>query len=48
MALLSLSALLLLGAFVVTIAAALGRAPLWVAVLLVVLVQMLGLGWAIR
>ena len=33
--------LLLLGAFVTTIAAAMGKAPLWVPVLLVVLVLLL-------
>jgi hypothetical protein len=38
---LTISGLLILAAFVVTIAASLNRAPLWIAVLLVVLVQLL-------
>lgn len=38
---LSVSTLLLLTAFVVTIAAALGRAPLWVAVFLMLVVELL-------
>lgn len=33
--------LLVLAAFIVTLAAAIGRAPLWVAVLLLVVVQLL-------
>jgi hypothetical protein len=38
---LTIALLLLLSAFVVTIAASLGRAPLWVAVLLLVVVGLL-------
>jgi hypothetical protein len=38
---LSIALLLVLAAFVVTVLAATGRAPLWVAVLLVVLVELL-------
>jgi hypothetical protein len=41
--LLGLATLLLLIAFALTIGAALGRAPLWVAVLLVALAQLLTL-----
>ena len=37
---LTVSALLVLAAFVVTIAAALGKAPLWVAVLLLVVLHL--------
>lgn len=37
---LSIALLLVLAAFVVTIAAAMGKAPLWVAVLLLVLVHL--------
>jgi hypothetical protein len=40
---LSVSLLLVVAAFLVTIAAALGKAPLWIAVLLVVLVQLLAI-----
>ena len=47
-ALTSLSGLLLLAAFVITLLAALGRAPLWVAVLLVILVECLNLGFRVR
>lgn len=39
---LSVSLLLILAAFVVTILAAIGKAPLWVAVLLVCVVLLLG------
>ena len=39
----SVSLLLALAAFVVVIASAMGRAPLWVAVLLAILVQLLAL-----
>lgn len=38
---LTVTFLLVLAAFVVTIASAMGRAPLWVAVLLLVLVELL-------
>jgi len=38
---LSLTILLVLAAFAVTIGAAIGRAPLWVAVMLLVLLSML-------
>jgi len=38
----SVTLLLILSAFVVTIASAIGRAPLWVAVLLIVLVLLVG------
>lgn len=38
----TITLLLVLTAFFVTIASALGKAPLWIAVLLVVLVQLLG------
>jgi hypothetical protein len=41
--LLSVSVLLVLAAFVVTIAAALNKAPLWVAVLLLVVLEMVRL-----
>lgn len=37
----TVSLILVLGAFVVTVAAAMGRAPLWVAVLLLVVVHLL-------
>jgi hypothetical protein len=40
---LTVSLLLVVAAFIVTIAAALGKAPLWIAVLLVVLVQLLAI-----
>lgn len=42
---LSVTALLLLGAFVVTIAAAMNKSPLWPAVLLVIVAALLPLGW---
>lgn len=38
---LTIALLLVLAAFVVTLAAALGKAPLWVAVLLLVLIELL-------
>ncbi len=38
---LTLTLLLVLSAFVVTIASAMGKAPLWVAVLLLVMVELL-------
>jgi hypothetical protein len=40
---LTVAALLVLAAFIVTIAAATGRAPLWVAVLLLVLIDLVRL-----
>lgn len=40
---LTITLLLVLTAFAVTIASAMGRAPLWIAVLLVVLVQLLAI-----
>ena len=40
---LTITGLLVLAAFVCTIASAIGRAPLWVAVLLLVLVHLLGI-----
>jgi hypothetical protein len=40
---LTVSALLVLAAFVVTLAAALGKAPLWVAVLFLVLLHLVAL-----
>jgi hypothetical protein len=40
---LTLTLLLVLAAFIVTIVAAIGRAPLWVAVLLLVMVELLRL-----
>lgn len=40
---LTVSLLLVLAAFVVTMASAMGRAPLWVAVLLLVVVELLRL-----
>jgi hypothetical protein len=43
--LLSLTSLLVLAAFVVTIVAAIGKAPLWIAVLLLTLALALQLGW---
>lgn len=44
----SLTGLLLLAAFVVTVAAGIGRAPLWVAVLLLVVANLLALGFGTR
>jgi uncharacterized membrane protein YoaK (UPF0700 family) len=38
---LTVTTLLIVGAFVVTLAAALGKAPLWVSVILIVLAMML-------
>jgi len=38
----TIALLLVLAAFVVTIASAIGKAPLWVAVLLLVIVHLLG------
>ena len=38
----TIALLLVLAAFVVTIASAIGKAPLWVAVLLLVVVHLLG------
>jgi hypothetical protein len=40
---LSVSLVLVLAAFVLVVASAIGRAPLWIALLLVVLVQLLAL-----
>ena len=39
----TVSGVLVLAAFIITIVAAIGRAPLWVAVLLLVLVELLRL-----
>lgn len=47
-AVLSLTGLLLLGAFVVTVLAGINRAPLWVAVLLLVVANLLALGFGAR
>jgi len=40
-----ITGLLLLAAFVVTIMAAMGKSPLWPAVLLVIVAALLPLGW---
>jgi len=42
MMVLSVTVLLLLAAFVVTVLSAIGRAPLWIAVLLLVVLGLLG------